>query len=167
MNEVTNTETAVEAVELNSTQKAEHLIKNSSIEDLVKAVSILFEDNKRDNETIEVLRNRNRTLNSELSNYRKSVETFLKDHIKDDEVDVDDLREFAEDLGIELTKTIRVKCTIKVEGEFTVPLDFDVNDVDDESEFFNIRIDADPSDNDIDVDSEQWDVDSIDAEEIK
>lgn len=163
MTEVTNTE----VVELNSTQKAEHLIKNSSIEDLVKAVSILFEDNKRDAQSIEVWRNRANTSSTELRNYKNSVETFLKDHIKDDEVDVDDLKEFAEELGISLTKTIRVKCTIKVEGEFIVPLDFDVNDVDDEAEFFNIRIEADPSDNDIDVDSEQWDVDSIDAEEIK
>jgi hypothetical protein len=39
------------------------------------------------------------------------------------------MKEFAESLGIELTKQIKVKFTAEVEVEMTVPLDFDCDDI--------------------------------------
>jgi len=59
------------------------------------------------------------------------IEEFLKSHIGDNEdASVDDMKEFAETLGIELTKTITIKFTAEVEVEVTVPIDADLDDVD-------------------------------------
>jgi len=60
-----------------------------------------------------------------------TIEEFLKSHIADNEdASVDDMKELAESLGIELTKTITIKFTAEVEVEVTVPIDADLDDVD-------------------------------------
>jgi hypothetical protein len=84
------------------------------------------------------------------------VEQFLKSHIlEDDEASVDDMKEFAESIGIELTKTITVTFTAEVEVEITVPIDASIDDID-ENDFtvsaeFDGKTDWEVEDTDITI----------------
>ena len=156
MNEVTTTETTPAPT---PQEVAEQYVKEHNLTDVVTRLATLDQRNS------ELLRS-NASLRDELKNWKNSITEFLKDHIKNDAVDVDDLKELADELDIELNKRIKVRFTIDVEGEFTVPLDFDESDVSDEADFFAIRIEADPSDGDHEVYSEEWNVNDVEAEEV-
>jgi len=91
------------------------------------------------------------------------IEEFLKSHIGDNEdASVDDMKEFAETLGIELTKSITVKFTAEVEVEMTVPLDFDTDDIDDSH--FTVSAEFDGM-NDVTVEDTNINVDDFEVEE--
>ena len=91
------------------------------------------------------------------------VAEFLKSHIGDNEdASVDDMKEFAESLGIELTKSITVKFTAEVEVEMTVPLDFDTDDISEDS--FTVSAEFDGM-NDVTVEDTNINVDDFEVEE--
>lgn len=161
-----NVTTEVTVEEKTPLQIAEETVKTLSATDLAQYIAQLHKDKDAAVQANQMIINQRDTYRKELNNWKTSVSDFLKQHITDDDISVDDLKEFAEEMDIELTKTIRVKFTIDVEGEFKVPLDFDEDDVSDETDFFTIKIDADPSDNDHEVYSEQWDVNNVEAEEV-
>lgn len=165
-NETTEATTVTEQVEPTPLELAHEAIKTFSLDGLADYIVRLEADKKAAIEAKQLLVTQRDAIRTELNNWKNSVGEFIKDHVKDDDISVDDLKEFADELNIELTKTIRVKFTIDVEGEFKVPLDFDEDDVSDETDFFTIKIDADPSDNDHEVYSEQWDVNNVEAEEV-
>lgn len=169
MNEVTNTEVTVIETEpvLTAMQRVEEFVKTSSFGDIVEHIVSKEENVEKLDLICQDLRRQISSLRSERDNWKNSITEFIKERIKEDSVDLDDLNTLAEDLDIELTKVIRVKFTVQVEGEFTVPLDFDVNDVTDESDFFDVRIEANPSDGDIEIESEQWDINDVEAEEVR
>ena len=92
-----------------------------------------------------------------------TIEEFLKSHIGDNEdASVDDMKEFAESLGIELTKSITVKFTAEVEVEMTVPLDFDTDDISEDS--FTVSAEFDGM-NDVTVEDTNINVDDFEVEE--
>lgn len=62
------------------------------------------------------------------------IEEWLKSYISENnDASVDDMKEFAETLGIELTKNIKVSFGVEVTVEMTVPLDFDMDSIDEGS----------------------------------
>jgi hypothetical protein len=69
---------------------------------------------------------------SRLTNQIDDVATIIKDAIIADDVDVDTLKSIAQELRIELTREVRIKMTITASGTATVPIDFDLDDIDNE-----------------------------------
>lgn len=61
-----------------------------------------------------------------------NASTIIKDAIINDDVDIDTLKSIADELNIELTREVRIKMTITASGTATVPIDFDLDDIDDE-----------------------------------
>jgi hypothetical protein len=112
----------------------------------------------------------NERLINERDMYRKNhreaidtVEEFLKEHIKDQQVSIDDLKELAAELDIELTKRLEITFKVDVKYIATVPLDFDEDDISDGD--FNINIDYRGHDSDVEVDEEWVEVEDFEVEE--
>lgn len=99
------------------------------------------------------------TTRTQLNNWKDSVEGFIKEKVKEDNVTIDDLKEFAEDLDIKLTKSIRVKFNVEVEYEFEVPLDTQYLNEDDFDVDISHRIE-----NDYDAEETHCSVDVVDFE---
>jgi hypothetical protein len=122
--------TSTELPPLTPEQVAEDFVKENT-------TSTIVEEFVNNYKTIESLKARVATESGTSDHWRQkfarlenSIEEFLKSHIGDNEdASVDDMKEFAESLGIELTKTIKVKFTAEVEVDMTVPLDFDCDDI--------------------------------------
>jgi hypothetical protein len=92
------------------------------------------------------------------------VEEFLKSHIgENDSASVDELKELAESLDIELTKEVEVTFTIEVTATLTVPLDFDVDDISEDD--FDTRVAYEGSHNDVDSDDVEWNISDFEADE--
>lgn len=71
-------------------------------------------------------------MHSRLSIHIDNAATLIKDAIINDDVDIDTLKSIAQELNIELTREVRIKMTITASGTATVPIDFDLDDIDDE-----------------------------------
>jgi hypothetical protein len=69
---------------------------------------------------------------SRLNNQIENVSTIIKDAIIADDIDIDTLKNIANELCIELTREVRIKMTITASGTATVPIDFDLDDIDGE-----------------------------------
>jgi len=92
-----------------------------------------------------------------------TVEKFLKEHISEgNDADLDELKELAEELDIELTKNIKVTFTASVEVEMTVPLDFDLEGIDESN--FTVSAEFDGM-TDVDVDDTDINVEDFEVEE--
>jgi hypothetical protein len=92
-----------------------------------------------------------------------TVEKFLKEHISEgNDADLDELKELAEELNIELTKNITVTFTASVEVEMTVPLDFDLEGIDESN--FTVSAEFDGM-TDVDVDDTDINVEDFEVEE--
>lgn len=104
-----------------------------SHEDLVKSCEDLS------NYTV-VLNNRLSTANDEVNSLRikiMNVEGVILDYISENGKLTDELRDIAEYLGMEMTKTIDVSFTVTYNGTAEIPLDVDADEIDwdDEVEF--------------------------------
>ena len=56
----------------------------------------------------------------------------IKEAIIQDDIDKDTLIQIASDLQVELTREVSIKMTITARGTATVPIDFDLDDMDNE-----------------------------------
>jgi succinate dehydrogenase flavin-adding protein (antitoxin of CptAB toxin-antitoxin module) len=149
--EVTPIEIATEFVKnSSSTQIAEKMAEDAqSLENMRKNVS-------HKQVEIDYLRRDKR-------NILDIVEKFLKEHISEgNEADLDELKELAEELDIELTKDIKVTFTASVEVEMTVPLDFDLEDIDESN--FTVSAEFDGM-TDVEVDDTDINVEDFEVEE--
>jgi len=61
-----------------------------------------------------------------------NVATIIKDAIIADDIDIDTLKGIAQELNIELTREVRVNIKINASGTVTVPIEFDLDDIDNE-----------------------------------
>ena len=88
-----------------------------------------------------------------------NVETIIKNAITNDDVDIDTIKSIAEELCIELTREVRIKIKITAGGTATVPIDFDLDDIDNEisvefSNNYGTDVEFDIEVDDMDVDCE-------------
>lgn len=136
-------------------------------EEFIKAntTSVIIEEFVNHYNTIESLQRKLTYAEQEARNQRsrwasmaQTIEDFLKEHIKDEQVSVDDLKELAEELEIELTKEIEVTFKVDVTATVTVPIDF--NDEDIEESDFDIRINYEGSHDDVECDDIEWSVEN-------
>jgi seryl-tRNA synthetase len=89
---------------------------------------------------------------------------FIMTHVADGEgANVDELKELAEELDIELTKEISVTFTVEVTATVTVPVDFDEDDITDAD--FDITVEYSGSHNDAECDDIEYEVNNFVAEE--
>ena len=89
----------------------------------------------------------------------ENVETIIKDAIINDCADDDTLRDIAKELNIELTREVRIKIKIEASGTATVPIDFKLEDIDNEisvefSNNYGTDVEFDIEVDDMDVDCE-------------
>jgi hypothetical protein len=84
----------------------------------------------------------------------------IKYAIINDDIDKDTLIQIASDLNVELTREVRVKMTVTASGTATVPIDFDLDDIDGEIavEFSN----AYGTDTELDIEVDDMTVDCED-----
>jgi hypothetical protein len=158
-----NTTVTPELPPLTPEQVAEDFVKENT-------TSVIVEELVNHYKTIESLKTRVQAESGTSDHWRQkfarlenSIEEFLKEHIKDNEdASVDDMKEFAESLGIELTKTIKVKFTAEVEVDMTVPLDFDCDDI--REHHFTVSAEFDGM-NDVEVDDTDICVNDFEVEE--
>ena len=61
-----------------------------------------------------------------------NVATIIKDAIIADDIDIDTLKGIAQELNIELTREVRVNIKINASGTVTVPIEFDLDEIDTE-----------------------------------
>lgn len=81
--------------------------------------------------TISSLRANNNTLRTANQELVNTITEFLKEHIaQEDSATVDELKDLADSLDIELTKDVKVVMDVTVEVTLTVPIDFDEDDID-------------------------------------
>lgn len=141
-------------------------------EEFVKAntTSVIIEEFVNHHNTIESLKRKLEYAEQEARNQRsrwasmaQTIEEFLFEHIKDEQVSIDDLKELAAELDIELTKEIEVTFKVDVTATVTVPLDFNAEDI--EESDFDIRINYEGSHNDVECDDIEWDTNDFQADD--
>jgi hypothetical protein len=129
----TENTTATTAAEDNMTpyEFADNFIKTHSVLEIAEQLVTYSEQVDRLQARVTAEAGTSDHYRQKFARLEERVAEFLKSHISEnDDASVDDMKEFAESLGIELTKTITVKFTAEVEVEITVPIDADVDDVD-------------------------------------
>ena len=135
---------------------ADNFIKNHSTLEIAEQLVLYSEQVDRLQARVTAEASTSDHFRQKFARLENTIEEFLKSHIGDNEdASVDDMKELAESLGIELTKTITIKFTAEVEVEVTVPLDADLDDVD-ENDFtvsaeFNGKTDWEVEDTNINV----------------
>ena len=141
-------------------------------EEFVKAntTSAIIEEFVNHHNTIESLQRKLQNAEQEARNQRsrwasmaETIEEFLKEHIKDQQVSIDDLKELADELEIELTKEVEVTFTVEVTATVTVPIDFNAEDI--EESDFDIRINYEGSHNDVECDDIEWNTNDFQSDD--
>jgi len=155
-------ETTTEAPYTNQ-QIAESTVKELSANDLTKELQRLLDEvDYRKREAV-LAKERATQSTSRYLNLFNSLEEFIKEHVKDEQISIDDLKEFAEEVNISLTKSIKVTFSVKCEYEFNVPLDFDDEDITDGD--FTVRISSNVSDEDVEETSESYEIEDFEVED--
>jgi outer membrane murein-binding lipoprotein Lpp len=121
-------ETTTEAPYTNQ-QIAENTVKELSANDLTKEFQRLLDEVEYYKKDTKLAKERATQANSRYSNLFTSIEEFIKEHVKEEQVQIDNLKDFAKEIGLELTKSIKVTFIAECEYEFTVPLDYDIDDI--------------------------------------
>jgi sugar-specific transcriptional regulator TrmB len=142
-------------------------------EDFIKAntTSVIVEEFVNHYNEIERLKRRLEEKNSSLDYQRNRLNEliaktrdFIITHVADGEgASVDELKELAEELDIELTKEISVTFTVEVTATVTVPVDFDEDDITDAD--FDITVEYSGSHDEVECDDIDHEVNNFVAEE--
>lgn len=157
--ESTSTEASMTPMEF-----AEDFIKNNSITDIAEQLVTYSETVDNLNRRIARQVAENDNLRRSLQDTVNTITEFLKSHIgENDSASVDELKELADELDIEMSKSITVKMQVEIEVEMTVPIDFDEESIDDSD--FDISCEFSRSLNDVEVDDTNINVESCEVEE--
>lgn len=127
---IMTTENTTSEAPLTPEQIAEEFVKENTTSTIVEEFVLHYNTIEGLKQRLEWAHNESNNQRSRWASMAQTIEEFLKEHITEGRVDIDDLKQLADDLDIELTKTITVKFTAEVEVEITVPIDADVDDVD-------------------------------------
>lgn len=135
-------------------QEANAKIATMTLDDIAGYITNLKVSN---NET----RSGNSNLRGRLQKLLDTVTEFIKENLEEG-ASHDDLKQLAEDLEIELTKTVKVEMKISYYADVTVPIDFNVDDISESD--FEVEVTAN-IDSDADVTDESTEIDDFSAEE--
>jgi hypothetical protein len=148
---------------LTNQQIAENVVKDLPANEIVNEVKRLLDEVDYRKREAALAKERATQGTSRYLNLFTSLEEFIKEHVKDEQISIDDLKEFAEEVNISLTKSIRVTFNVKCEYEFNVPLDFDEEDITDGD--FTVRISSNISDEDVEETSESYEIEDFEVED--
>ena len=148
------TETTTEVKEPTAYEVAAEFVKNNAVSEITERIAQLTEQ-------LKYARNDYDQASKALRNWRDETTKFVIDFVKSDDITTDDLKEFAEKMGIELTKEIEVTFKVDVKFTATVPLDFDVETIDESD--FDVTINYRGGDNDVDMEEEYSDIEDFDV----
>jgi uncharacterized small protein (DUF1192 family) len=148
--ETTNTEVK----EPTPYEVAAEFVKNNAVSEITERIAVLTEQVKRERANYDQAR-------AELIRWREQTTEFVIDFVKSDDITTDDLKEFAEKMNIELTKEIEVTFKVDVKFTATVPLDFDVDTIDESD--FEVDITYRGGANDVDMEEEYSDIEDFDV----
>lgn len=112
-------------------------------------------------ELVQAARESRITATNRLNALIEQVTEFIKDNMSDG-ADSDALKELANELDIELTKDLRITLTVQYYADVTVPLDYDVENIDESDFDINIRY---TGSDDVDFSDESTEVDEFDVRE--
>jgi len=155
-------ETTTEAPYTNQ-QIAENTVKELSANDLTKEFQRLLDEVEYYKNDTKLARERATQATSRYLNLFTSISDFIKEHVKEEQVQIDNLKELAEELNIELTKSIKVTFNVKCEYEFDVPLDWTHDDIDDSD--FTVRISSNVPDGDVEETHESYEIEDFEVED--
>ena len=133
---------------------AAEFVKNNAVSEITERIAVLTQQVKRYSNDYDQAR-------AELIRWRGQTTEFVIDFVKSDDITTDDLKEFAEKMNIELTKEIEVTFKVDVKFTATVPLDFDVDTIDESD--FSVRINYEGNTNDFDMEEEYSDIEDFDV----
>ena len=156
------TEETTTQVPLTNQQIAENVVKDLPANEIVNEVKRLLDEVDYRKREAELAKERATQGTSRYLNLFNSLEEFIKEHVKDEQISIDDLKEFAEEVNISLTKSIRVTFNVKCEYEFDVPLDWTEDDISDGD--FTIRISSNINDEEVEETSESFEVEDFEVE---
>lgn len=148
------TENTVTEVELTPTQIAENFVKENTTSVIVEEFVNHYNKIENLKAKLQYQEQETRNQRSRWASMAQTIEEFLIEHIKDEQVSIDDLKELAEELEIELTKQVEVTFTVEVTANLTVPLDFDADDIEDND--FDITINYTGNHTDVECDDIDW-----------
>ena len=154
MTEVTTTEPQLSKFDLLK-QEANNKIASMTLDDIAGYIAQLRVNN-------EEARNATSAVRGRLQQFVDSATEFLKEHIKDG-ADSDELKEFAEELEIELTKEVSVKFTVDYEATLTVPFDYDIDSITDGD--FDVSIRFTSREDDVELENDSAEVEDFEVEE--
>lgn len=161
---IMTTENTVRAEVPTPFQIAEEFVKEHSINDVVEHLVDDYNTIENLKDRLQRESNSRDLLRSQLRDKMNIVEEFLKSHIgESDSASVDELKELAEQLDIELTKEVEITFTIEVTATATVPLEFDVDNFDDSDFDIDIKYNGDFPD--VECDDIDWTLNDYEADE--
>lgn len=154
MTEVTTTEPQLSKFDLLK-QEANNKIASMTLDDIAGYIAQLRVNN-------EEARNATSAVRGRLQQFVDSATEFLKEHIKDG-ADSDELKEFAEELEIELTKELKVTFRVDYEATITVPFDYDEDSITDSD--FDVEISFTSREDDVELNDDSTDIEDFEVEE--
>jgi hypothetical protein len=162
---IMTTETTSTEASMTPYEFAEDFIKNHSVAEIAEQLVTYSESVDNLQNRIQRQANDNDALRSKLRNQTETIEEFLKSHIgENDSASVDELKELAEELDIELTKTIKVTFKIEAEYEIIVPLDADEDSISEDD--FDYSVSYRNNKNDYEENSESYEITDFETEEM-
>ena len=162
--ENTTTESTSAEASMTPYEFAMDFIKNNSVTEIAEKLVTYSESVDNLNARIARQVSENERLRSRLQETVDAVTAFLKQHIGDDDsASVEELEQLAEELDIELTKTITVSMRVDIEVEMTVPLNFHEDSISESD--FDISCDFRNHIDDVESDDISIEVNSFDVEE--
>jgi len=148
---MTTENTMTDAAPLTPEAVAEELVKSSTTAQIVEALVKYHYSEESLRQELAASDRRTVDFRTNYFSLSQKIEDFLKEHIKDDDpASVEELKELADELNIEMTKEVEVSFTVEVTATITVPIDFDAEDI--EENDFDIRINYEGSHNDVECD---------------
>ena len=130
----------------NPIQSALEFIDNNTREDIAKEMAAYSKAIDEKDKSIELMHTYRRNLSNTHEQLLTKVTEFLREHISNNaSASVNDLRELADELEIEMTKMLTVTFTVEVTYEFEAPIDFTEDDIDDSD--FRVDIEYHGSEN--------------------
>lgn len=157
------TTTQITETPLTNQQIAENVVKDLPANEIVNEVKRLLDEVDYRKREAALAKERATQGTSRYLNLFNSLEEFIKEHVKDEQISIDDLKEFAEEVNISLTKSVRVTFNVKCEYEFDVPLDWTHDDISDGD--FTIRISSNINDEQVEETSESFEVEDFEVED--
>lgn len=135
-------------------QEAREKIASMTLEDIAGYIALT-------KTRVSELETSNRETRNRLQQLVDTVTEFIKENLEEG-ASHDDLKQLADDLEIELTKTVKVEMKISYYADLIVPIDFDIENINESD--FEVNITCNTS-SETEVDDESTEIDDFSAEE--